>query len=442
MITENHKEIFKDFCNLLKNNNIEHFLIAGSLLGAWRDKSPIKTDSDFDIGVYDEDYEKVKKLINDSDIFHIYHLWRKEITVLKKGFKKSESQIDIFFIERDNNGSYLYSCKSNPFSKIWDVEWRMKFNPGVFDTLIDCNNFLPKFTIKIPKNTEEILKMEYGADWKKHNPDWNTYNAPAYDKDYRQIAIFIPTFLRDNCLKKLVKSIQDILPPEWYRLYIADQGIYTQEKWEWFEYLNQLGHCCYFLPFNSGLSISRNSMIDKLKEPFSLIVDDDFEITEETRLQDFLEVLHDKNIGIVGGHLKKHSDYHYRLLFQKNKLYYVQLKPLQYNYTPVTRIKEPVQYLYCDIVLNFSLIKKEVFDDIRWDDELKLVEHTDFYLRLKKLNKWKVAFVPSVKAEHQNKTNSSQYLSFRQIINTKESLNLFSKKWNIQEKDIIYIKEE
>lgn len=442
MIDQNHTDIFRDFCIFLKENKITFFLLAGSLLGAWRGKKPIDWDNDFDIGIYLEDYEKLKNLILQSSKYYIFNLWRREITVIQRGYRKSESQIDIFAIERDEQFAYMYCYKSNPFSGIWDIEWRMKFPKKYFEELIDCENFISGLTVKIPKSTPEILVLEYG-DWETPNPKWSNYDAPAYDKNYREIAILIPTFIRDECLFKLIQSITSILPKEWYRIYIGDQGCYSPEKVKLYDKLEQQGHRYFFLPFNSGLSRTRNFLLSQITEPYILVVDDDFEFIKETKLQNFIEVLlADKDIGVVGGSLKDHPEFNYNLIKQNNKIYYIQFKEQHYFQTIKSDIKETIPYLYCDVVLNFALFKKEIFNDIIWDSELKMIEHSDYYLRLKQLNKWKVAFTPTVIAKHPEKINSPMYIKFRQQINTSLGLTKFEKKWNLKYTDLIYLKEE
>lgn len=443
MITENHKIFFKTFCHFLTQNNITFFLVAGSLLGAIRDKGPIKDDTDFDIGFYAEDYDKVKNLIKQNDLIKIFHCWRREITIIKPGTKRIESQIDLFFIERDEKFAYLYSSKSNPFSGIWDIEWRMKFPKEYFENLIDCFYFLPNFCIKIPKQAYQILDLEYGKNWRIKDNRWNNYDAPAYDNTYKEIAIIIPTFLRDNRLTSLITSIQKTFPQDWYKLYIIDQGRYTEEKNKLYQELTQQGHYCTFIPFNSGLSYARNYGVQITKEPYILILDDDFEITHETKIQNFIEILlSDKNIGIVGGYLENSSGYQYRIFQENKKLYYIRLNPITWFYTTKTMVKDSIPFIYADMVLNFALYKREVFNDIIWDVDLKLVEHTDFYLRLKNLQKWKSAYTKTVRANHPSKTNPIEYINFRKKINENEGLNLFLKKWNLTYNNIIYLREE
>ena len=55
---------------------------------------------------------------------------------------------------------------------------------------------------------------------------------------------------------------------------------------------------------------------------------------------------------------------------------------------------------YADQVVNFFLAKREVFDDVRWDDRIKIeYEHVDFFLNLKK-TKWKATVCLNARLTH------------------------------------------
>ena len=57
-------EMFKIFTDLCKTNNIKYWSIGGTLIGAARHEGWIPWDGDIDIGILEEDYNKLKKVIH------------------------------------------------------------------------------------------------------------------------------------------------------------------------------------------------------------------------------------------------------------------------------------------------------------------------------------------------------------------------------------------
>ena len=58
------------------------------------------------------------------------------------------------------------------------------------------------------------------------------------------------------------------------------------------------------------------------------------------------------------------------------------------------------RYRECDIVRNFFLAKTEVLIENPWDDELKVAEHEDFFIRLKQNTFYKVVWTPDIQAKY------------------------------------------
>ena len=443
MISKTYKNNFQQFTELLTNNSIPYCAVAGTLLGAIRDGDFIKHDEDVDIGIPLNYKEKTMKLIENSD-WKYYCIWRREIGIVRHGYTKSESKIDLFFLETDDAFTYIYSYLKNPLHGIWDIEWRMKFPKECFKEFKKYK--IGDIPIYIPEKYKEILELEYGPDWKTSNPKWSTYAAPAYDKEHREIAIIIPTFLRDKKLPLLIESIKKTYSADWYRLYIADQGCFTLEKEYYYNQLRKEGHFITFLPYNCGLSYCRNYLVNRVIEPFILLLDDDFILDIKTNLSNYINILNtDLKLGVVGGDLTGHQEYNYDLFFDQtnHKIYYIKLNNKIKLPITKTYIQKPIYFNYCDIVLNFAMFKTELFKTIQWDNNLKLAEHTDFYIRLKKETDWKVAHTKTVSAEHQTTGNSNEYVSFRRSINNSLGVKLLYDKYKLSgDADLIILKEE
>jgi hypothetical protein len=434
--------LFDSFICLLNKHNIKYWLLAGTLLGSVRNEKMIEWDDDIDIGLDVEDYWKVRELLDHQNYFAYHAIWRREICVTKPGCPRNVFHVDMFFIENTDNASYIYSYKINSFTNIWDIEQRQIFPKNIFKETKDW--VYETIPIRIPVKFEEILSLHYG-DWKTPQQNWTANDIPNWDKDYREIAIVIPTFLRFNKLKLLLESILKIYPDSWYRLYIADQGIYSLENDNFYDNLREKGHKISYIPFNCGLAFARNYLVKQTVEPFILILDDDFEITEETKIQNFVNILlKNKEIGIVGGTLIGHQNYNYDLFLKNEILYYVVPNKKNFQEAVTSYVQNPpIKFYYQDIVLNFSMFRREVFKDILWNPELKMAEHTDFYLRLKTLSKWSVAFTDSVQANHQShKDEIKEYLLFRKNINSKIGQDKCFETWKIDPSKVIYLKEK
>lgn len=374
MISKAYKNNCQNLFELLIQNHIRFWLMAGTLLGAVRERNFIQHDNDVDIAIWAEDRDRFIEIIQNSD-WYFFQIWRREIGVIRHGYIRNESKIDVFCMDKDNDSAYMYLYMKNPLSSVWDTEWRFKFPKELFEELIPYN--IDSVKCFIPKEAESILDLEYTQNWRTPDKTWINNNAPCFDKDYKELAIIIPTFLRNEKLKDLIQSISKTIHSEKYRLYIADQGLFDLEQDEYYKDLQKDGHKTFYLPFNSGLSYARNYLVKQTKEPFILLIDDDFYFTEDTKIQNFIYILNNRSdLGIIGGKLKDHEDYHFRLIKMNNKFYYIKLNPKEWYYTLNTYLIKPIRFWYSDIVLNFAMFKREVFDNHKWDNELKLAEHS------------------------------------------------------------------
>jgi len=252
------------------------------------------------------------------------------------------------------------------------------------------------------------------------------------------------TFMRDNKMKECVESIRQHYPDEWVRIYIADQNeSISEETQNYYAELQAKGHVIVKVPYNSGLSYGRNTLVNQVKEPYLMIIDDDFKFTQKTDLTLLKNILEsNENIGICGAKLLGQDPYlawiYYNPVLKKifkirtNYAPHPIYKTTQYPYRPFE-----TAYEYSDIVLNCFLAKTEVFKDFQWDNDLVMVEHTDAFLRLKE-TKWRVVYTTEVECEHNHHNNTEDYHGFRLGSNRNLGIQRFCKKWNLNSLDDIY----
>jgi len=224
------------------------------------------------------------------------------------------------------------------------------------------------------------------------------------DRLVKKVDFIITTFNRYDCLDVLLKSIKNFYPKA--SVIIADNGEYNNmfyARWK-----EKLDIKPLRLDYDSGLSYCRNKAVQKSDKDYIVLLDDDFIFTEETKLEKFYKVmLSDRKIGVVGGMcLENGVEVHYECNLRLKDGVFEQL-PDGNKWTDINGVKaKPTQ-----CVLNFGLFRKEMLETWKWDNDLILSEHSDFFLRLSKSD-WKVIYTPEVKILH-TRTRTDDYKKFR-----------------------------
>jgi GT2 family glycosyltransferase len=215
------------------------------------------------------------------------------------------------------------------------------------------------------------------------------------DDPLPSVDIVIKTFMRPACLRRLVDSITARYPGA--PLNIADDSELDEDTASYYAGLERQGHQVVLLPFNVGVSAGRNALVDRTSRPYLLLLDDDRVFTEDTSLEALLDVLQaDPSIGVAAG---SSVDNGTDLVSYEHNL---RVKHRLVHYYPVGPATTPIGGHPCRVaqgVHNFALFRREVFATTRWDDELKSMEHTDFFLRLSR-TPWKVVHVSDVSVAH------------------------------------------
>lgn len=232
------------------------------------------------------------------------------------------------------------------------------------------------------------------------------------------VDFLVTTIIRPKCIRRLLDSINKWQPGA--KITVADQN---EEKHDFYnEYdVNQV----LDLDYDVGLAKARNRMVEETEEPYVLIMDDDFIFDKRTKIETFLKIIKsDPKIGVVGGITERNGDtwdFTHRWKVDDDTIYQVDDED---NWEQIngTKCKETGS------VINFALMRREIFEDVKWDERFKIGgEHSDFYLQLKKTD-WKVYFTPEVRCQTQ-RDNDKEYSRMRK---RKEFFKKFLEKYDVK----------
>lgn len=191
----------------------------------------------------------------------------------------------------------------------------------------------------------------------------------------------IKTFERPEAAKRLVGSIRKYYPD--IPIIVADDSEASALEF------SDPNTTLLRLPYDTGLSAGRNAAVDAADTEYVVVLDDDFVFVRRTDLARFEPFVDSGLFDICGGQILVHGepDTHLAWMHQEGDT-------LHYQHA-----REAEGPTACDLVLNFIFGRAETFRRIRWDDDLKLGEHLDFYLRCQEQGA-RVGFIPSVYIDH------------------------------------------
>ena len=223
----------------------------------------------------------------------------------------------------------------------------------------------------------------------------------------KNTTILIKSFLRFDCLLRLVQSIRRLysLP-----IIIGDDSVSDDNEYKSYPEVDRIikipGVQWIRYPFDLGLSYVRNRMIEDCRTENVVLMDDDFVVDEECRIENMLNVLDENpNLGIVAGLVRHKNGYaynwtgelHKKVLSSGKTAFDVRKLTSDWELT-----KKGVWFRRSHLVYNFFAARRDFLLQHKWDDEIKIVaEHLEFFLSLHKsiggvpLEKYPVAYTPN-----------------------------------------------
>ncbi len=224
---------------------------------------------------------------------------------------------------------------------------------------------------------------------------------------FENISIGIKTFLRDEQLFNTIQAIRTNLPGA--QMIISDCGEMTEEKDSLYAEIEREGHIHIDLPFDSGFGCMSNAIADRLERPMLLVGSDDFDFsTLEVKegIKKLLHVAHfHSEFSVLSGRV---NNIPYEFFFCSHGNGFIEeVEPGIWGLN--------ADYHHIDLTVNYSLIRREVFDKVRWDTpEPKIggAEHFAFFWDCKQAG-FEVAYVPGVNINEQQVRNSARYNMYR-----------------------------
>ena len=262
-----------------------------------------------------------------------------------------------------------------------------------------------------------------------------------------KIAIIIPTIHRDDILMETINSILDNYQDNWVIL-IGDQN--KKEEWNLEKQLFYHSACAeahsslrnqdrikvHHLPYDCGLSYARNELVklaNHLDIKYCLVGADSIKFTKSMQyinnLVKYLNHSPDFNIDLLGLNLKNRNVGWEAWLDLKDSFILDFI-----DKTPITALfdkycQNSFTIWKCDIVRNFFLATTKSLLEAKWDGNLKMMEHEDFFWRYKQTG-FKVGWTNICNGEYIGK-KEGEYSKLR-AKNMMESKEYLMKKHNLK----------
>lgn len=137
---------------------------------------------------------------------------------------------------------------------------------------------------------------------------------------------------------------------------------------------------------HGNLSWARNELVDRCKTKYYFLLEEDMLVTEETNLQEMHQILEEhENLAGVG-----------LIMNQRGRLLacaavFERKSKGRYWSVDSQEIDDSGRFIWCDRTHNCGLFRTQALRETRWDEELWLAEHEEFYWRMWRNGKYRMA---------------------------------------------------
>lgn len=257
------------------------------------------------------------------------------------------------------------------------------------------------------KDNDLIAACEFSAEglYAAHQQYLHSPSMPDVDPmptgtPYSDICVLVKTLLRDKMMMRCVDLIEKHLPGA--KIVIMDDGMETKEKVSFYAQMRRKGHVAAWLPFDSGFGAKSNAAMEYYDRPYVLIYSDDFEANEKVaedvlKMKRVLELV--PKMAVASGRVDDNPYEGYITEgIREDGSRDVILVPISVESSLHGSyiIADGIEYLPCDLTVNYNLVKTEVLKKCKWDEDFKIGgDHYDFYKQVKDM-RYGVCYVNGV----------------------------------------------
>ncbi|MGO9113218.1 MAG: glycosyltransferase [Thermoguttaceae bacterium] len=244
--------------------------------------------------------------------------------------------------------------------------------------------------------------------------------APAVRSatDFSDATVCVTVLFRFDRLQVLLRSIRRFYAK--IEIIVADNS-FRPEDWgkhdfiEFRDIVVRHGARPVLLPFDSGISATRNAAVTAARTPYVIVCEEDFEFTQRTNLEKLLRPIRAGEADFVGGleHYTNPSNSWVRACVPPHLPPMVQYAAHVEIAGPWPRrrlVLRPVNNrdmnelsgVICrraDVIHNFYAARRDVYLLGPCDDRIKVCEHLDHFLRLKERGA-RVYYTPEAAVDH------------------------------------------
>lgn len=245
-------------------------------------------------------------------------------------------------------------------------------------------------------------------------------------------AFGVVTFRRRDVVSQTLPHLRAQFPH--VPIYVADQNG-DKDNLELYE---KVGAEVLWLDFDAGLSKARNELMRSIEKDYVFLIDDDDVIAggwDQSFIDELCGLLEQNADWIViSGALKGRKTKHKRFEFQSDDESSLMLVDSA-DEVKVSFRGRDVSLVEADYVLNFGLFSRIRLLErgFRWDEELKIMEHLDFFLGIWRANRTgvqaRVFFFSELEGQQIARTSDGTYADFRQ---RRDFSNIVARKWGIR----------